>query len=114
MTHQMHPPSTTPRKEERQPQQQQDMRHLMAQLPGTELAALLLRDAVFGFAQQIEGAFRKQVQGQRQSGQPVRQDAVVNVAAGGKVAGQGRGLFPGFAPAARVLVIAVGERLPAD
>ena len=90
------------------------MGHLMAQFPGAQLAALLLHDAILGAAKEIESALEEQVEGERKAGEAIGQNAVVNVAAGGVVAGERRGFFPGFAAAAGVLVIAVGQRLPAD
>ena len=98
------------------------MRHLMAQFPGAQLLTSHhdedlspdpLHHPVFGLAEEIECALGQQIQSQRQPREPVGQNAVVNVAAGGVVAGQRRGLFPGFAPAARVLVVAVRQRLAA-
>ena len=86
----------------------------MTQLPSAQLAAPLLHHPVLRLAQQIEPALGQKIQRQRESRQPVGQYAVMNVAAGGVVAGQGRRLLPGFAPAARVLVIEVRQCLPAD
>ena len=73
-----------------------------------------LDHAILWLAQQIESALGQKIESERKPGQPVRQNAVVNVAAGGVVAGQGRWLFPGFASAARVLVIDVRQCLAAD
>ena len=75
---------------------------------------LLLHHAILRLAHEIEPALGEKIQRQRKPGQPVGQNAVVNVAAGGVVAGQRRRLLPGFAPAARVLVIDVRQCLAAD
>ena len=75
--------------------------------------ALRLHHPVFGLAEVVQPALGQQIQRQRQPGQPVGQNPVVNVAATGKVAGQLRGPLPHLAPAARILVIAIGERLAA-
>ena len=80
--------------------------HVLGSPPG-------LHHAVLGLAEQVQPALGQKVQRQRQSGQPVGQNAVVDVAAGGVVAGQRRGLLPGLAPAARILVVGVGQRLAA-
>ena len=108
----MQPPSRHPANKKRETHQQQDMRHLVAQLPCADFAACL-NDAVFGLAEMVEPLLGKKIQSERQSCQPVGQNAVVNVAAGGEVAGQRRWPLPGFAPAACVLVILVCERLAA-
>jgi hypothetical protein len=76
-----------------QPQQQQDVRHLMAQFPRAQLAALCTT-RFFRLAEEIEPALDQKIQRERQPGQPVGQNAVMNVAAGGVVAGQGRRLAP--------------------
>ena len=101
-------------KEKWQAQQQQDVRHLMAQFPSARLAARLLYDAILRLAHEIKPALGQKIQRERKPGQPVRQNAVVNVAAGGVVAGQRRRLFPGLASATRVLVIEVSQCLAAD
>jgi len=88
--------------------------HLMAEFPGAELAAWLLNDAIFGSAKEIESALEEKIESERKPGEAIGENAVVDVAAGGVVAGKRRGLFPGFAPATGVLVIAVGQRLAAD
>ena len=75
---------------------------------------LLLHYAILRLAREIEPALGQKIQRERKPRQPVRQNAVVNVAAGGVVAGQRRRLFPGFASAARVLIINVCQRLAAD
>ena len=90
------------------------MGHLVAEFPGARLAALLLHDAILWTAKEIESALEEQVESERKPGKAIGQNAVVDVAAGGVVAGERRGLFPGFAAAAGVLVIAVGQRLAAD
>ena len=89
------------------------MGHLMAELPGAELDAALLNDTIFRIAKKIECPVDEEIECERESGEPVGENAIVNVAAGGVVAGEGRGLFPGFAAAAGVLVVAVGEGLAA-
>ena len=89
------------------------MGHLMAEFPGAELAALLLNDAIFGSAKEIESALEEKIESERKPGEAIGENAVVDVAAGGVVAGKRRGLFPGFAAATGELVIAVGQRLPA-
>ena len=94
------------------------MGELVAQLPGAQLGgagvAHGLHDPVFRFAEQVEAALEQQVQGEGKAGQAIGQDAVMNVSAGGKVAGQGRRLLPHLASAARVAVVAVAERLVGD
>ena len=52
-----------------------------------------LHHAVFRLAEQVESALGEEIQRERKAGGPVGEDAVVNVAAGGEVSGQGRGLF---------------------
>ena len=99
--------------EEWQAQEEQDVGHLMAELPGAELAARLLNDAIFGAAKKVESAVDEEVESERKSGEAVGENAVVNVAAGGVVAGEGRRPFPGFAAATRVLIVAIGQRLAA-
>ena len=76
-------------------------------------AARILHDAILGIAKKIEPALEEEIEGERKAGEAVGENAVVNVAAGGVVAGEGRRLFPGFAAAAGVLVVAVGKRLAA-
>ena len=46
---------------------------------------------VFRLAEVVEAFFDQQVQRERQAGQPVGENAVVDIAATGKVAGQRRG-----------------------
>jgi len=101
-------------KEEWQAQKQEDMRHLMAQFPGAQLAAGILYDAILWTAKEIESTLDEEIEGERKPGEAVGQNAVVDVAAGGVVASERRGIFPGFAAAAGVLIVAVGQRLPAD
>ena len=111
-----HPPEAraqhAARTEEWQSQQEQDMCELMAKLPGVDFASRL-HHAIFGFAENIEGALGKQIQREGQACQTIRQDAVADVAAGREIAGQRRGLLPCLASATRVLVVAIGERLAA-
>ncbi len=94
------------------------MGELVTEFPEAQLSRSgltgCLHDPVFRFAEQIEAALDEQVEGERQTGSAIGEDAVVDVAAGGEVAGQGRGLLPHLAAAARVLVVAVGEGLVGD
>ena len=94
------------------------MGELVAEFPEAQLSrgGLTggLHDPVFGLAEQIEAALDEEVEGKRQAGGAIGEDAVVDVAAGGEVAGQGRGLLPHLAAAAGVLVVAVGEGLAGD
>ncbi len=73
-----------------------------------------LHKVVFRLADQIQRPLGQQIQRQRQPGQPVTQNAVVNIAAGGVVAGQRLRPLPGLASAAGILVVAIGQRLPPD
>src|SRR5580658_6036010 len=101
-------------KEERQAEQQQNMRELMAELPGTErLRRAGLNNAIFGLAEDVKGALGQQVERERQTGETISEDAIANITAGGEVADDRRGLLPGFTAAARVLIVAIGERLAA-
>ena len=86
------------------------MRELVTKLPGADFAGLL-DYAVFGLAEMIESALGEEVEGERQAGEAIGEDAVVDIAAGGVVAGERRGPLPGFAAAARVLVVAIAEGL---
>jgi len=56
----------------------------------------------------------EKIEREGKAGGAVGEDAVVNVAAGGEVSGQRRGLLPDFAPAACVLIIGVGQVLTRD
>jgi len=88
------------------------MRDLMAKFPGADRAPSFLEDAIFRLAKEVDGALSEEVEGERKAGEAVGEDAVVNVAAGGEVAGQRRGFLPGLAAAARILVVVTGQRLP--
>jgi hypothetical protein len=88
------------------------MRQLMAQFPGAHLAASL-QHAVLRLAEMVQPLLHEQVQRQRQPRQPVAQNAVVDIAATGEITGQRRRPLPRLPPAARVLIIAVGQRLAA-
>src|SRR5258708_6824433 len=90
------------------------MGELVAQLPRAQLSNAGLHNAVLGFAEQVERTLDEKIQSDRKPGGPIGEDAVVNVAAGGEVAREGRGLFPNLASAAGVLVVAVAERLMGD
>ena len=90
------------------------MSELVAQFPDAELLDTGLHHAVFWFAEAVEAALDEQVQGERKPGGAIGQDAVVDVAAGGEVAREGRRLLPDLASAASVLVVAVAERLMRD
>jgi len=70
-----------------------------------------LNHPIFRLAKVVKAALRKQVQRQRQAGQPVTENAIVNIAASGVVAGQGGRPLPGLTPATRILVVAIAERL---
>ena len=61
----------------------------------------------------VEGALGGKVEREREAGQAVGEDTVVDIAATGKVSGQGRRLLPHLAPTAGVLVVTVRERLTA-
>ncbi len=86
------------------------MGQLVAEFPGADFAATL-NDAVFRLAEVIETALGEEIEGERQAGEAIGENAVVNVAAGGVVAGERRWALPGFAAAARVLVVAIAEGL---
>ena len=88
------------------------MRELVAEFPGAGLP-FDLHDTVFRFTKKVEAALEEQIQRERQAGQPVGKDPVVDVAAGGEVASQRRRLLPGFAATPCILVIAVGKGLAA-
>ena len=90
------------------------MRELMAKLPGAKrLGGTRLNNAIFGLAEDVEGALGQKVERKRQTREAIGKDAVAYVAARGEVACDGRGLLPGFSAAARVLIVAIGERLTA-
>ena len=89
------------------------MRHLMAHFPGAQLIAAGLYCAVFGLAEVVHSAFHGKIERERKSRQSISQNTVVDVAAARVVASQGRWPFPGFTTAARILVIAVSQRLMA-
>jgi hypothetical protein len=74
----------------------------MAEFPGADLFTRGLDDAVFRFAEVVEGALGEVVEGEREAGEAIDENAVVDVAAGGVVAGDGGGALPGFAAAAGV------------
>ncbi len=94
------------------------MGKLVAKLPcaefGGDALAGGLHHAVFGLAEQVEGALGEEIEGEGKAGGAVGEDAVVNVAAACEIPGQGRGLLPHLATAARVLIIAVGQVLARD
>jgi len=75
---------------------------------------LISPTGVFRFAEGIERALDEKIQGERETCEAVGKDAVVNVATCGVIAGDGRGPLPGFAAAARVLIVAISECLAAD
>jgi len=113
-----HPPQPAAQhasgQQKRETQEQQNVGQLVSQFPGAQLRACVrLHHAIFRLTQPVQPALGQQVQGQRQPGQPVAQDSIVNIAAGGVVAGQGGRPLPGLAPAPRILVIAVAQRLMA-
>ncbi len=89
------------------------MGKLVAQFPGVDFAACL-HYAVFGLAEAVKAALDKQVERERQASEPISENAVVDIAAGGEVTGQRRGLLPRLAATAGVLVVTVRERLAAD
>ncbi len=86
------------------------MRELVAKFPRTDFA-ILLKDPVFGLSQMIESTLREEVQREGKTGEAIGENAVVNIAAGCVVAGQSRWALPGLASAARILVVAIAERL---
>ena len=108
------PPEAGAQKEsgekEGEAEKKEDVRKLVAELPGAE-SAFGLDDAIFGTAEVVEAALEEEVQGEREAGEAVGEDAVVDVAAGGEVAGEGGRPLPYFAAAAGILVVAVGEGL---
>ena len=90
----------------------------MAKFPSTEVGGAvrafgLLNDAILGLAKMVQAPFRQNVESQREAGEAVGEYAIVNIAAGSEVAGQRRRTLPHFAPATRILVVAIGERLAA-
>ena len=95
-------------KEERETQKQEDVRHLVAELPRAEFACLL-DDAVLGLAEVIDSALGKEIESEREASYTIGKDAVMNVATGGVVTSERRRPFPGFAATARVLIVAIGQ-----
>jgi len=91
------------------------VRHLVAEFPHTQPCASLpgrrLDDAIFRIAKVIEAALANQVESKRKASNPVGEDAVVNVAAGGVIAGEGRGFLPGLSTTTCVLVVTIREGL---
>ena len=81
---------------------------------GTAALACGLHDAFFGLAEQVEAALGEEIEREGKAGGAPGEDAVVNVAATGEVSDEGRGLLPHLAPAARVLIVAVGQVLARD
>ncbi len=100
-------------KEEREAQQQEDVCHLVAQFPWADFAGDL-DDAVLGLAEVVQDALDFEVDGEGKPGEAIDEDAVVNISAGGVVAGEGGGPLPDFAAAAGVLVVAIAEGLVGD
>lgn len=82
----------------------------MAQFPGVE-RAIGLSDPFFRLSNEVKPSLGQQIKRKGQSRKAVGQNAVVNIAAGGEVPGQGRRFLPHFPSASCVLVVAVGERL---
>jgi len=91
------------------------MGHLVPEFPDTQICESppggCLNDPVFGLSEAISTTLDEQVEGKRQAGDAVREDAVVDVAAGCVITGERRGLLPRFAAAAYVLVVAIREGL---
>lgn len=80
-------------------QQQVDVADFVAHFPGGGSGRLAGQDAL---------------DGEREAGGSVGEGSVVDVAAGGEVSGEGRGLLPDFAAAAGVGVVGVRKRVVVD
>ena len=96
-----HPPQARAQRQsgqhERQPQQQPDLPRLVAHVPHRGRARLPPQNSL---------------QRQRQAGRPVRQCAVVDIAAGCEIASQGRRPLPHLTTASRKLVVRFGKLPP--
>jgi hypothetical protein len=66
---------------------------------------------MFRLAKMVQTTLEKEIKGEGQSRDAVSKDAVVNVSAGGVIAGKGRRLFPCFTTAASNSVVTVSESL---
>jgi len=72
-----------------------------------------LHNAIFGLTKEVNCTLSEQIEAKRQAGNAISENAVVNIATGGEVAGKRRGAFPHLSPATCVLVVAIRESLPA-
>jgi hypothetical protein len=72
-----------------------------------------LDDAIFRLAECVEGSLEKQIESEREAGEAIRKDAVVDVAAAGVIARERRWLLPYLTAATSVLVIEIRKCLAA-
>ena len=101
--------------EEWETQEEENMGHLVAKFPyaqfGGALPRIGLHDTIFRLAEMIETTLDEKIDRERKAGDPVGEDAIVDIAAGGVVTGEGGRLLPSLASASRVLIVAVREGL---
>ncbi len=72
-------------------------------------------EAVFGLAELVGAEHDESLDGEGEAGDAIGEGAIaVEVAAGGEVAGEGRGTLPHLAAALGVAVVLLGELLMAD
>jgi hypothetical protein len=70
-----------------------------------------LHHAIFGLPKVVKAALGEQIERKRETGDAVGEHSIVDVAATGVIAGERRRPLPHFAAAARVLVVAIAQRL---
>lgn len=87
------------------------MSHLMTEFPGRGGNVERLDDLIFWLAEIVGEAFVFQIEGKRKAGQTIGEDTIVDITATGEITGERGGVLPHFTSAARVLVVALGERL---